>query len=217
MDNGLRDQQIDVCNNSFMTVFNSEYTASKYPDISSERIIIPLGIDFNLFRPIDVSNDMNILPDSLLFVGAVGEVKGFDIMMSIVNNSSYNFCFVMKDNFSINHPRIKVFNRVPHNVLIKIYNSCKILICTSRIETQHLAGIEAAACNIPLVVSNVGCYYNREDGEWGMLAKKETDFLPCINYILKNYEKFYPRRYFLSHNFDKNKCMESWKKVIRSI
>ena len=46
---------------------------------------------------------------------------------------------------------------------VEVINSCEMLVCTSRVETLHLSGVEASACNLPLVTSDVGIYFNLEN------------------------------------------------------
>jgi glycosyltransferase involved in cell wall biosynthesis len=101
-------EQLDVCNSSDVVVFNSPFKQSHYIDkVTSKSVLIPLGVDFNKFKPLGVnfSDELGILPNSILFIGtATITPKGFDIIMNIINNTKYNFCLVMKDNFQIDHP-----------------------------------------------------------------------------------------------------------------
>ena len=175
-------EQLEVANSSDVVVFNSPYTESFYKNIVNKPTrIIPLGIDFDFFKPLsdkeELRKELCILPNSILFVGAANSnPKGFDLVQHLINSTDYNFCFVMKDDFDAlaDHPRVKIFNRVDHDTLRKIHNACSLLICTSTQETQHLAGIEAAASNLPIVATNVGVYYDREPGEWGLVSTKEN-------------------------------------------
>jgi glycosyltransferase involved in cell wall biosynthesis len=211
--------QLYVCNNSFLTVFNTPYTAALYKNkIFTPSVIIPLGIDFDYFKPTqNYAGELGILPDSILFVGANNvHPKGFDKVLDLIENTNYNFCLVMKDNFTIDHPRVKVFNRVDQETIVKIYNSCKLLICTSTIETQHLSGIEAAACNLPLVATNVGVYYDLQNGAWGRKVL-DSDFVSNINYVFENYEDFQPRKFFLEKGYDKQSCINKWKELVESL
>jgi glycosyltransferase involved in cell wall biosynthesis len=216
----IRDQ-IDVCNNSSIVVFNSPYTQSFYKNkIKSQQRVIPLGTDFSFFKPEykkkELQNKLDIKSNSILFVGAGNDYpKGFDIVKQLIKQTSYNFCLVMKDNFKINHQRVRVFNNISHRELREVYNSCSLLICTSRRETQHLAGVEAAACGLPIIATNVGIYYGRRDGDWGLKAKSVKDFIEGINVIFNNYEKYSPREYFLSEGFDKKTSMTKWQEVIQ--
>lgn len=213
-------EQINVCNSSDIVVFNSPYTQSHYLDkITTKTVMIPLGVDFNKFKPLDTdySSELGILPNSILFIGASNNnPKGFDIMLDIINNTDYNFCLVMKDEFKIDNPRVKVFNRINHDLLIKVINSCELLVCTSRVETLHLAGVEAAACGLPLVTSNVGIYYNKSNGKWGRNTKSfdYKDFIREIEYVKNNRPEFNPREEFLEMGLDTETCKNKWLNLV---
>ena len=213
-------QQIDVANNSDVVVFNSPFTQSLYGDQIKSRVeIIPLGVNSNIFTKTNsYSNELGILPDSILFVGAATTYpKGFDLLMKIINNTNYNFCLVMKDDFNINHPRVKVFNKVSQELIVKIYNSCKIILCTSKMETLHLGGVEAGMCGLPVIATNVGVYYNIENGEWGRKATNVNEFKTEIDYVFGNYNTFNPRKYFLNMGYDTNSCRNKWINLINEI
>lgn len=215
--------QIDVCNNSDMVVYNSPYTMSHYVDkITAPSIMIPLGVDFKKFIPLNKSfnDELDILPNSILFIGAnTNNPKGFDIMLEIIKNTNYNFCLVMKDDFKIDNPRVKVFNRIDHEKLIKIMNSCELLVCTSRVETLHLAGVEAAACNLPIVTTNVGIYYDLPNGVWGRNVNSFNylDFIKEIEYVKDNLHTFSSREYFLEYGLDTETCKNKWIELVNNI
>ena len=213
-------QQIEICNSSTVTVFNSNYTFEQYKnDITKCKIeIIPLGVDFQLFNVLnnkqELQKQLNILPNSILFVGSSDNYpKGFDKVLNLINTTNYNFCLVMKDNFSITHPRVKVFNKINHEKLVKIYNSCDILLCTSVVETQHLVTIEAGACGLPIITTNVGALYNINSGEWGLKVENDN-YVECIEFVRNNIDWFFPRNFLLSRKFDKDSCKNSWISVV---
>jgi len=90
------------------------------------------------------------------------------------------------------------------------------LLCTSIVETLHLAGLEAAACNIPLLVTNVGIYHNRPSGVWGVNSSI-NDFKSNIKTILDNKNNFSPRKYFLEQGLDTKSCMNKWRELIHKV
>lgn len=212
--------QIDVCNNSNVTIFNSEYTYSFYKDkIKSNIEIIPLGVDFNLFQPSETTTNLT-LPNSILFIGSSNEnPKGFNMVIDLINNTDYNFTLVMKDDFNIQHERVRVFNKIGHVQLKNIINSCKILICTSHFETLHLAGVEAAACNIPLVCSNVGVYYNKPNSGWGELITVYSfdNYKNAIEKVFNNYNNYTPRKTMIEYGLTKDDCKNRWLNLINNI
>jgi len=216
------EMQLEVCNNSDIVVCVSNYVKNKYKNKIKSRIeVIPVGTNFDLFNNVsekeNLQKELGILPNSILFIGASNIYpKGFDLLINIIKNTNYNFCLVMKDDWQQVHPRIKTFNKVDHFKLKKIINACDMLICTSREETLHLSGVEAAACNVPLVCSNVGIYHEMLNGKWGRLVKdyKEESFIEEINYVFENKKYFEPRKDFLEKGLDINSFKEKWVKIV---
>lgn len=218
-----KSMQIDVCNNSVLTVFNSEYTYSKYhTKIKGNYKIIPLGVNTDYFKPSQSQKELqqkfNIKKNTILFVGAENIYpKGFNIVNELINSTNYDFCLVMKDDYSTNHPRVKVFNKINHELLLQIYQACDLLICTSYDETQHLAGIEAAATNMPIVTNNIGVYYNRYNSSFGEIVKNNEvkQFIELIEKVLKNKDEYSPRSFVLDNHLSINDCKKSWQSLIK--
>ena len=217
-----RGQQIEVCRSSRVTVCNSPYTYEQYKDDLEglDVRVIPLGVDFDLFRPLKrdaCQEEMGVLPNSILFVGAsTNNPKGFDIVKRLISETGYNFCLVMKDGHRVDNPRVVNFNRVSHEKLVKIMNACSVLICTSRQETLHLAGIEAAACNVPVIATNVGIYYGRESGPWG-LKSELADFSKTLDAFMASDKDYSPRSYFIGEGLDLCSVRNKWTKLIEEI
>lgn len=216
-------QQIDTCNKSNITVFNSNFTYNQYKDYITECDvkIIPLGVDLDIFKPMGnkdgIRQQLGILPNSILFVGSsLSYPKGFDVVLNLINTTDYNFCLVMKDNFKMSHNRVRIFNMIDHESLTKVYNSCDMLLCTSVIETQHLATIEAGGCGLPILTTNVGALHNISSGEWGAKVI-DKDYVGGIEYIKSNLSTFSPRQYFLDNGFDKEICKSKWLDIIKEV
>ena len=240
-------RQLEVCQNSYLTVFNSQYTRDCYKEIKSEHRIIPWGIDFDFFKPLgnkeELKKKYNILDNSILFIGSTSPVKGFKYVINLIMERKFNFCLVMKNTFEFNMPNCRIFKKIPHEQLLEVMNACSMLLCLSPIETQHLAGLEAAACGLPIIGRNTGIYYNRESGPWGINLDKDNytlqssklfncygrsayvkdegiDFQKLdkdIKFILDNPQNFSPREYFLKERFDKNTCKNSWLDIVNNI
>lgn len=221
----LRNQQHSVAAESASLVFNSEFTKDQYPELQHfKHCTIPLGVDFNFFDggwpPVSLASD--ILPDSVLFVGAANNYpKGFDRVQHLIKRTSYNFCLVLKDGHHIDHPRVRVFNNVDQKTMRTIYNHCKVLICTSRMETQHLAGIEAAACGLPIIATNVGIYSS--PGNWGFQIDQSTPehklidhFEAALSIVFREgiVTPLSPRTSMLQCNYDKESCAQRWQKIV---
>jgi glycosyltransferase involved in cell wall biosynthesis len=172
-DGEMRKMQETVMRASKAVVFNSGFTASKYLAMDSlyDHVNIPLPVDFSLFTPQDsfACQQALSLPDGCVCwigasQGAAGHVKGFDIFLQIVRlNPDIPFVSVFKDAPPEHHPpNLRHYTRLSHAELVKVIGACRVGLCTSRTESQHLAGIEMGACGLPLVVPPVGCYWKRE-------------------------------------------------------
>ncbi len=212
--------QHEVLNSSTVVVANSEHTKTLYKDIIKPPVrVIPLGVDADLFKPgPDLSGELGIVKDSILFVGAATSIKGFSLLMDIVNSTAYNFVFVMKDDYQTDHPRIRVFNKVDEATIIKIYNSCKLTLCTSEQETLHLSGTQSLACNLPVVARRVGVYSEiANEVGWGLIADDLQQFITAIRMTFEYLDCFRPRQFFLSRGLDMKTCMDRWKTVVEEI
>lgn len=157
--------QVEVCREAALTVFNSAYTREKYPELADAPYrIIPLPVDFSLFRPMPGAAHKRF---DVCWIGAASSVKGWDLLCDIVRMSDLTFLLVMKDKAGgICNPRCEVVRRVPHADLPRLINECRMGLCTSREETQHLAGIEIGGCGLPLATTDVGAYWKRAPGAW---------------------------------------------------
>jgi glycosyltransferase involved in cell wall biosynthesis len=222
--------QIDVCNNSDIVVFNSNYMRHSFKgELSHNRTeVIPLGVDFNTFAPFSsdikeqTRKELGILENSIVFVGADNVFKGFDTVKWLIENTDYNYCLVMKDNTKIDHDRCRVFHRVNQEDMVKIYNACSLCICTSVEETQHLSSIEAGACGLPIVTTNVGIHYG-SSGDiifpgplgrrvWGEVVRDHSpeSMKPAIDKAVDRLPHYDPRVCFLYSGLDTNACRRKW-------
>ncbi len=213
-------QQHEVLNSSTVVVVNSEHTRNLYRDIIKVPIkLIPLGVDADLFKPgPSYAKELGISADAVLFVGAATSIKGFSLLMDIVNSTAYNFVFVMKDDFQTDHPRIRVFNQVDEQTIIKIYNSCKMVLCTSEQETQHLGGVQALACNLPVIARRVGIYNEiANEVGWGLIANDLPEFIKAIRMTFEYLDCYRPRQFFLNKDLGMAGCMNRWKTLVEEI
>lgn len=210
----LRLMQNEVINRSDVVVFNSEYTRA-HCQTNSESHVIPIGVDFDLFKP--CVSSVELPQDTVLFVGAASKVKGWDFLKQLIDETPYHYALVMKDGARYDHPRVTNFGRVHQATLVQIMNACACLVCTSETETQHLSGIEAAACGLPLVVPNVGIYYESQyhpKHGFGYVVNERSvsEYSNGIDWVLRR--PFKPRQHFLDLGCDKASSLARWKELI---
>jgi teichuronic acid biosynthesis glycosyltransferase TuaC len=118
----------------------------------NKAVVIPCGIDFELFRPIprDEAREKLKLPKDkklILWAGAYERPeKRFDIVQAAVT-------LAQKKDPSIEF--LLVSNR-PHNDVPLYMNACDVLLLVSDAEGSPMVIKEAMACNLPIVSVPVG-------------------------------------------------------------
>lgn len=224
-----------VIQSSKAVVFNSAFTKSKYEPAGGfyeglpKLTIIPLPVDFSLFEPQNAMGCQQALglPDGCIcWVGATqgpaGEIKGFDIFLKIVRmNPDLHFVGVFKDAIPESFPpNLRCFLRLTHEELVKVIGACRVGLCTSRMESQHLAGIEMGACGLPLVVPNVGTYWNRTEmpGIVGGPSSEPRMIASAVRAVLSGgWLSAETIRDYWQKEFDRPVIRAQWEKLIGEI
>ena len=115
-------------------------------------IVIPCGIDFTLFKPLDqqqVRAELNLPADKnlVLFAGDYDRpVKRWDIVqasMAILHEQNHNTDLVL-------------VSKKPLDIVPKYMNACDVLVLTSDGDGSPMVIKEAMACNLPIVSVPVG-------------------------------------------------------------
>lgn len=228
-----REMQKAVMASSSMVVFNSGYCASKYLTVEYpvHHITIPLPVDFSVFEP---GNPMGLqqalsLPDGCIcWIGAcreAGHIKGWDIFIQIARlNPDLHFVAVLKDAMPDSvPPNVRCYVRLSHDELVKVIGACRVGLCTSRMESQHLAGIEMGACGLPLVVPNVGTYWNRKDIDGVIIEPSAPEPVQVLMYgqairvLLSGQCNTDGIRAYWQREFDVPVIRAAWEKLVEEV
>lgn len=226
----MQDEVIVSCD---IAVANSAFTASHYKteSIRGPLRVIPLPVDFGTFEP---QNPMGCqqalsLPDGCIcWIGAsqgpAGHIKGYDIFLKLVRmNPDLHFVGVFKDAIPDSFPpNLRCFQRLTHEELVKVIGACRVGLCTSRVESQHLAGIEMGACGLPLVVPNVGCYWN-QGKDWASriecpgIVLETQEYANAIRAALKEMWRSGFIREYWQERFDRAIIKKQWEELIKEV
>jgi glycosyltransferase involved in cell wall biosynthesis len=227
------EMQRSVLDSSWNIVFNSEFTMSCYPVLTRLRFspgqanpiarVIPLPVDFTLFEP---GNPMGLqqalsLPDKcVLWTGAQSQIKGFDYFWTVARvNPDIHFVAVFKDAIpEYGPPNVRMYSRLTHADLVKVIGACRVGLCTSRMESQHLAGIEMGACGLPLVAPQVGTYWKR-DGMPGVLVNEPSveAYSQAIRLALQSPNDAGGIRKYWEKDFSKPVIRSAWERLIAEV
>ena len=207
-----RTMLLEACAAARLVVFNSDYTKSMYPELAStNNQIIPIGTDETIFKPCEPYE--NIPDGAVLWVGSGHFIKGFDLACELAHKSDRPWVFVMKDDTPVD-VAARVFRRIAQPQLAAVASACAVGVCTSRQETQHLAGIEMGMCGLPLVTTNVGVYYDRVAGSWGQVTQ---GYWPKEIERVSKLSGSSAANYWRSHGFGLSRCIEAWANTVATL
>jgi len=159
--------------------FETDQLVSHYGADPSRIEIVPPGVDHSIFNPACKSEARRLLnlseQKTLLFVGRIQPLKGVDLAIStlaeledkdarliLIGSSSgmegpseqRRITKMVKELGLTN--RILFVEPQPHEKLVNWYRAADVLLMPSRSESFGLVALEAAACGLPVVASEVG-------------------------------------------------------------
>jgi glycosyltransferase involved in cell wall biosynthesis len=205
-----RGWQAGVIQNSDRVVFNSAHTAAHFPEAAHKGVVIPIGTDFDLFSPDPHATKTT----DVCWVGSRNEVKGYDRLWETIGSSGLSFTLVLKDGsdgVDSLGGRVRAIGPIDQVELARVINSCRIGLCTSRQETQHLAGIEMAACGLAVVAPPVGNYANRP--AWARVCDDPAGYAEALCSLL---DEAPDRNTIRSQAFPMSMaaCEAAWKSLV---
>ena len=115
-------------------------------------LVIPCGINFELFKPLDqrqARKELNLPADKklVLFAGDYDRpVKRWDIVQASVS--------ILKE--KDHNTELVLVSKKPLDMVPKYMNACDVLVLTSDGEGSPMVIKEAMACNLPIVSVSVG-------------------------------------------------------------
>lgn len=172
--------------------------------------ILPLYVDTELFKPDSISRKKflskhGIPKDAkiILYVGRYGRYKGLDYLLTAFEMLPQDYYLVLiggEPNDKYKDERVLQLGPIPHEQLPQYYNACDVFVLPSidRGEAFGLVGLEALACGVPIITTELGTgtsYYNI-DGVTGRVIppKNVTELMYAILDITQNRDKYYGQR-----------------------
>lgn len=150
-------------------------------------VVIPCGIDFELFKPTDsrrAREELNLPLDKklVLFAGDYDRpVKRWDIVKASVE--------ILKERYP--EVELVLVSKKPLNTVPKYMNACDVLVLTSNGEGSPMVIKEAMACNLPIVSVPVGDVPEVIGGTDGcyLSAQKPQDVADKLETALKRNQR----------------------------
>lgn len=211
----------------FSTSKDMAKETNKYTD--KKIFITPFGIDTDFFKPLKkVSNDtftVGIIKTLEKKYGVDDLIKGFkllkeenpnkEIKLKIAGSGSQldNLENMIKE-LNINKC-VEFLGRIPLDKVSDVFNTFDVAVFPSLRESFGVSALEAQACEIPTVVSNVGGHPEvLINGETGMIVetKSPNQIKECLAELMEDDKlrtkmgqagrKFVKENYELNSNFD---------------
>lgn len=143
-------------------------------------VFIPNGVDINLFRP---TNKPNNKTTKILSIGRLEKQKNYfnlikalerlDVELTLVGNGSLQDRLInlAKDK----NVKLKIIDKTDNKTLPKIYNDHDIFLLPSLAEGSPKVLLEAMACGLAVVASDIPENKDIVNEENGLICKTEVD------------------------------------------
>ncbi len=142
--------------------------------------VVPFGVDLDLFKPIDRREAREYLGWSqndriVLFPYDPGRtVKNHALARSVIDRTSVN-------------AELKTVSGLPYHEMPYVMNACDAVLVTSRRESGPMVVREAAACNVPVVSTDVGFVSETlENVENSYVTDAESELVEAVDSVLRS-------------------------------
>jgi len=193
--------------------------------------IIEHSIDFSFWKPegekaflrkaFDIPKGMKVG----IWVGKFIQQK-WGCMTEIIRKRQDIFwilCFSDPVNYNPRMKNVKIFNTLNPDQMRTLYTLSDFYICTSWCEAFNLSALEAAACNIPIIMPSVGFAYGWWDEKIGERVcpdaspdeLNQMDYSIAIDTVLEG-DTYNPREKSIER-FPFGSFIERWRNIIESV
>lgn len=162
----LSESEIEITNSILQNCFAYTVSSEKLLNIYKQDNIIKKpdakitdGVDLENFYPINLKRLKNKKNGSLImgWVGnsewskEKGDMKGVNTILKPAIKELQNKGYYIVENFAD-----KKIRMIPHDKMCEYYSEIDILVCSSEIEGTPNPILEAMACGVPVISTNVG-------------------------------------------------------------
>lgn len=204
-----------------LVVTNSEQTATSYMEYDPE--IISVGVDAELFSPQakkaarEAHGFADVKGPIAIFVGSFSEVKGWSkIQQLIKDRHDITWILVTKYDEHVEAPNVRLFSRIGQEKLAGLLNCADFFILGSPVETQCLAAIEAALCDVPVLMPLTGIFEDFSPEERKEIGIFTSDLADGVKKILASSFSS-PRKAILNKDLTTDYAISQWRALLERI
>jgi glycosyltransferase involved in cell wall biosynthesis len=199
-----------------------QYLLKKHYGIDS--IVIPNCVDIEYFKPSTKESARELLnlpidKEIVLSVSASYR-KGFNVVLELAKRKPNSlFIVISQSKINITPKNMLVFSDVPDTQMPLFYSAADYLVFPSRYEGFSIAALEAMACDLPIITSDMGAFY-------GMDYSQPFGRVLPLSATIEEYEKatvevfndrsLHPRS-FVQQNFTLDIFIKNYRNLVRSV
>ena len=186
---------------------------------------LPVGADFNLFKPSDkkvAREKLNLDPDTVyaIYVGSFYRLKSVDIILDIYKalkqKHKFSVIFVGGEHNESNDLYNEVINsgcpwygRQEYKDMLDFFNAADFYIHPAfnpQFGGLDVTWLEALACNVPVLSPQLN-YLDFDHSELGVIVNNKIEALEKTEYMIKNHMNFTKCREVAIEQLDANKAI----------
>lgn len=188
--------------------------------------VIEEGIDVERFKPVEDKEGLkkihNLPLDKKIGVAVTKFIsqKGWEILADIINKFQDIHWVVILTKKEAIKPKLKnvtIIHEVMPEMMPRFYNCADFFINTSPVESFGLSPVEAASCNLPIIVYKTGFAWDWWDEKLGIRVDEwnTESFAKAIEKMRdSDLSKFSPRKAIIEKGFTKERMAKDWEKFI---
>ncbi|MCG7849573.1 MAG: glycosyltransferase family 4 protein, partial [ANME-2 cluster archaeon] len=180
----------------------------KYPWLKDKFKVIPVGFDEKLFRPLDKNKmrqkyGFSINDKIILYVGRFEKEKRLDTLLTAfkeIKNEIINAKLVLVGDGREKHnlenlikkldiKDVVILNTIEHVRIPEIMNCADVFALTSMYEGMPTVVLEALACGIPVVSTDVGDVYKVVNNKTGYIIRSNENYDEYAKLLIKCLEQ----------------------------
>lgn len=210
----------------------SNYMKEYCKKLGFEAEVIPNGVDTIKFCPKDkyaLRDKYGIPKDKKVgvWVGSFHPLK-YVFIPEIIKKFKDVFwvlCLKHETNYKPKLPNVKILQNIPHDVMPEVYNLADFYLSTSPVESCGLAAIESMACDIPIIATKTGYFWDAKTKwdvsptDYGILVDTCTlnKYIEAVDKMLSGHYIWEPRAAVEEKELDLDSWIIRWKNLIDSV
>ena len=221
-------QRRSAKNNITVAVSNFMKEDMKKCGIKCNYVVLE-GIDIEKFKPVENKEDLRRmlgLPlDKKIGIAVTKFLpsKGWDILAKLINKFQDIYWIIIFTEKVGTKPKLKnvgVLEQVDPRLMFQYYGASDFFINPSLVESFGLSSIEAASCDLPIIVFKTGAFWDWWDERLGKRVDNWNykEFERAVEKIKNSdLKEFSPRKAIIKKGFTLEKMKENWQKVVDEV